>query len=161
MRRLNAEHVIARAELEQLMADYWREIDLNEGRNAAVFFTEDCTAIFGAIAFSGRAGVTKYYAERAQRVRAEHSEGVRTSRHVYLNLRIVLEHDDLAKLEFLIATFAGAGKPPILGGCTPIAISDSRFKCRREPSGEWRIFEFSGTPLFIEDPFARKSLLGS
>lgn len=160
MRKFGPEQAIAALELEQMVADYWREVDINNGANAKDFFSADCTAEFGAITFKGHAGVQTYYADRAEAIRT--LQGVRTTRHVYVGLQILFAGDARATLNFLIITYGAAGTPPLSDATLPVAISDSRFEVRREADGQWRIFAFHGTPVFVGgEAFAAKALLGA
>lgn len=160
MNRLDPAAAATMRELEQMMVGYWREVDFNGAADAVGFFTEDVVGAFGAIAFTGHDGVREYYAARAAKIEAE--QGVRTTRHVYHNLHVVLDAADRATLEFLVLTYGGAGTPPILGGTMPVAISDTRMECRREADGRWRIHGFYGTPVFVgTESFARTSLIGN
>jgi hypothetical protein len=161
MRRFTPEDAVAALELEQMLTDYWREVDHHDARGATDFFSEDCIAEFGAITFKGHAGVQKYYADRAEAIRAQMAGGVRTTRHVYLGLRISFPETGRATLNFLVITFGGAGHPPLPNATLPVAISDSRFECRRDPDGQWRFFGFYGTPIFVGgEAFAANALLG-
>ncbi len=161
MRRFSPEQAAIAVELEQMVVDYWREVDFNGGANAADFFTEDAVAELGAIAFTGHAGVRQWYAERQARILEEQADGVRTSRHSFQNLHIDIESSERAVLSFLIVTYAGGGVPPLLGPTAPVAVSDASFACRREAGGQWRIHRFTGAPVFIgEEDFARKALTG-
>jgi hypothetical protein len=161
MRKLDLETAVAAIELQQLVVDYWQEIDLNGGRHAAEFFITDCVAEVGLVSFKGHTGVKKYYADRLESIRVQQNDGIRTTRHTFLNLRIVFENNSHATLSFLIMTFAGSGKPPVMDGTAPVAVSDARFECRCEADGQWRIAGFYGAPVFIGgEDFAKKALLG-
>lgn len=162
MRTFDLEEAAIAIELEQMVTDYWREVDFNGGSNATDYFTEDVEADFGAIKFSGHEGVRKYYADRQSLIRKEQEDGIRTTRHVFQNLQVIVESSERATLNFLIITHGGSGRPPVLAGTLPVSISDTRFECRREADGQWRVFGFYGEPIFIgEEAFARKALTGS
>jgi len=161
MRNFDSQKAITAIELEQMVVDYWREVDANGGANATRFFSEEIVADFGIIKFSGHEGVQKYYADRLEQIRKTQKEGIRTTRHVFHNLQVEIETEDRATLRFLVATYGGEGHHPIFAGTKPVSISDTRFECRRQSDGQWKIFEFFGEPIFIgEEEFARNSLAG-
>ena len=160
MRKFDTESAVSALELQQLVVDWCHDIDTNGGAGASAYFSEDCVGDSGVISFKGHAGLKKYYADRLAVIRAT-PEGIRTSRHGFSNLRISFENKDRATLNFLIFTFAANGPPPIADATVPVAVSDSRFECRREGDGHWRVFEFVGRPIFLGgDDFAKKALTG-
>ncbi len=148
MRKFNAETAAAALELEQMLIDYWQEIDGNAGRNASAFFTADCTGGVAAVSFKGHAGVQKYYADRLESMKAQNN-GVRTSRHVYNSLKFAFEDKDRAVISFVLISYAGFGPLPIMDNTAPVSISDARFECKRNADDQWRIFGFHVTPLFV------------
>ena len=147
-------------ELEQMVTDYWREVDFNGGNDATNFFTQDVVADFGAIQFQGHEGVRGFYADRLAKIREQQKDGIRTTRHVYQNLQIVFREKDRADLSFLIITYGGGGHPPVADAAVPVSISDTRFECRLGEDGQWRIFGFYGSPIFLgTEEFARNALI--
>ena len=54
MRTFSPETAARAIELEQMLVDFNREIDFNGGAKASTFFSEECVAEVGAIAFKGR-----------------------------------------------------------------------------------------------------------
>lgn len=161
MRTFNSETAVAAIALQQMVVDYWRDVDFNWGHSAAEFYAEDCVAEIGANSYKGHAGIKKYYAEREAGIRAEEQGGVRTTRHGIINLQISFESDKRATLNFVIVTFAGAGKAPVFDCTTPVLVSDARFECRCDADGQWRIFGFHGAAVFISnDPFGKARALG-
>jgi hypothetical protein len=161
LRMFSPEAAVAAIELQQMVYDFKRDIDLNGGGNATEFFTEDCVVQVAAIAFERHDGVKQYYADRAEMIRTQQRDGVRTTRHGILNIQISFETPDRATLNCLIVTFAGSGKAPIFECTAPVSISDARFECRRDDQGQWRIFGFYGGVVFVgNETFARKAILG-
>ena len=158
MTEFSFEGVSAMLALQQLVSNYWNELDSNAARNITDFYAEDCRFSAGTIHDStGRAGVRKFYDERAHLVRDEKG-GIRTTRHTSTNLRISLHEADRATLDFVLINYSGAGAPPIGGFEGPTMVSDVRMECRRE-GREWRIVSFRGTPIFVGDePFTQKVL---
>lgn len=161
MRNMSQEECVIVTVLKQMVIDYYREVDFNKGENADEYFTDDCEANVGSIKFFGRDGVRKFYADRENNIKDTHINGVRTTRHVCLNMQVTVSNERHAKVNYLIATFAGSGEPPIFEGTLPVSISDIEFVCILDPDGQWKISQFNGSPIFIGiEDFARKSILG-
>lgn len=159
MRTFSPETAAGAIELEQMLVDFNREIDFNGGVNASAFFSEDCVAEVGAINFKGREGAKKYYADRLESFRTHQKDGIRTTRHTVANLQISFENNNRATLHCFLVTFGGEGKPPVLNGTIPVAVSDARFECRRDAHGQWHIFGFYGAPVLLgNDKFAMQAL---
>jgi hypothetical protein len=102
-------------------------------------------------------GREKYYADRLESFRAL-KDGIRITRHTVANLQISFENDNRATLNCFLVTFGGEGKPPVLEGTTPVAVSDARFECTRDTNGQWRISGFYGAPKLLgNDKFAMQA----
>jgi ketosteroid isomerase-like protein len=157
---MNLAEIAARLELQQLVTDYWRELDHNGARNITDFYAEDCTFVAGVnYSLSGRAGVRQFYDARAELVQGE-KDGVRTTRHTYTNLSIRLESEDKARVELVTINYSGGGHPPVTDFTGPTMVADVALDCRREPDGAWRIVRFAGAPLFVgAEPFTRKVVM--
>jgi ketosteroid isomerase-like protein len=157
---MHADTLAATIELQQMIARYWRELDLNEARNITDFYVEDCAFVAGAhYAYTGRAGVRAFYDARAEVVRGE-KDGARTTRHTYTNLLVSAEGRDHARVSFVVTNHSGGGRPPVTDYTGPTMVADVTMDCRREPDGEWRIARFTGEPLFIgAEPFTRKVVM--
>lgn len=147
--------------LQQLISDYCSELDSNGGLYAHRFFTDDGSLEVGRMVVRGHGEMQDFYRNFLAQVKASESTGVRTSRHVYTNLRIALEDADHAVLQFIVMNFSSGGPPPIQGATSPTVISDVQCKCRRETGGDWKIREFTGVPVFFgDDPLQQKTLAG-
>ncbi|TAK99328.1 MAG: nuclear transport factor 2 family protein [Rhodospirillaceae bacterium] len=161
MRKFTPESAVDVIELQQLVADWCHELDTNGGLDVAKLFTEDCIVDFGRVSYTGRAATTKFYQDRAERVRTQQKDGIRTQRHGITNIRIVFEGKDRAHVTFLIINFSGEGGPPLMNATTPTIVTDTRFECRHDTDGVWRIKAFYGTPIFIgNDPFLNQGMVG-
>lgn len=156
MRRFSAEQALAMIELEQVLIDYWHEIDTNAGRNAADFYTPDCTARIGPMEIEGSDGVARYYTDRAARA-IDASGAVRLGRHCFANLRIAFAGEE-AELRFTLVSYAGFGAPPILDGTMPVSVSCGTIACRRDEAGDWRFARYAVTPLMVSaETFAKRA----
>ncbi len=157
MRKFDPETEIAAVELKQMLVDYWSEVDLNEGVNIGEFYAEDCVATLSAGALEGRAAITKYYADLAENRRVK--GGGRTVRHTFMSPKVVFTDKARATISWLTVGYAGPGAPPVMDATKPVAVSDSRFECRREPDSQWRIVGFHSKPQFIGgDSFTQGAL---
>src|SRR5206468_3859014 len=92
----------------------------------------------------GRAGVRKFYDERAKIV-AEEKGGQRTTRHTVANFKAKFESDSRARVDFVMINYSGAGAAPIIFS-GPSMVSDITLECRRDAQGAWKIASFKGAP---------------
>jgi hypothetical protein len=154
------EQAAAAVELEQLVAHYWYELDINGGRNVADFLTDDVIYKIGTVVDrSGLADVQAFYAGRNERVAREQKGGARTSRHTHSANRITFLGPDEAMLQLTAVNYSAEGPPPI-AGAGPTIVSDVKMICRRDASRRWRIAEFYGQPIFVgEDSFQNKMIV--
>lgn len=144
-------HILA---LQQLVADYFAELDTTFGVNSAQFYTEDGIVAIGNMSFRGHEAMRAFYTDLAEQ------NGLRTTRHCFTNLRIAFESDTQATVAVLVIEFSGPGAPPLLDAANPTIVSDARLRCRLEGDGQWRISELTGQALFAgNDPVLRKLLL--
>jgi len=159
MRRFDQETTVAAIELEQMVADYWREVDMNGAVHAADYFAEDSVASMGVQSLVGRAEVARYYSERLASNHAQFGAGNRRTSHTIVNLRIAFDDKDHASVDFMTVTYAATGKLPVSNATIPAAIGEVRLSCRRDGSGQWLIHEFHGAPVFLSgDDYVRKAL---
>lgn len=158
MRKLNQDQAIAAVELEQMISDYFAILDAEGGAGALDFFTEDVRVDIGVIKYTGHAGMKKFYAGVAA---AKAASGDRTTRHAYTNFRVVFPEANRADVTFLNVTWGGAGKPPLTDATMPSIVTDVRMECRRGADGQWKVFDYSGSPVFIgNDPEMKRFVVG-
>jgi hypothetical protein len=159
MRKFDQDQAIAAIELEQMVVDYFQILDGEGGGAALGFFTEDVAVNIGAINYSGHAGMKKFYEGVAERVKA--TGEARTGRHGFTNFRVEFPEKNRAIVTVLNVTWSGAGKPPLLDATVPSIVTDVRWECRREADGQWKVFKYSGSPIFVgNDPFLKASVVG-
>jgi hypothetical protein len=162
MRKFDHETAIVAIELQQTLAEFAHDLDFNDCRGVADFYTEDGVFAVGDFTHQGRAAIRKFYDDRNVRVAAQHKDGIRVSAHTFLNVRVDIEDKANATLHFTNVNYAGEGHPPVRGTITPAMVTTCRMAFRREADGVWRITSFSGKPLFVgDDPFTKGSLLKS
>jgi ketosteroid isomerase-like protein len=147
----------AAMELQQLVSEYWDELDSNQAQNVTDFYLEDCIFTAGQnYSGKGRAGVRKFYDERARNV-AQEKDG-RLTRHTFANFKVKFASDNEARVDFVMINYSGSGAAPIVFA-GPSMVSDITFECRRDAQGEWKIAAFKGQPMFVtNEPFAEKFL---
>lgn len=149
MRKLTPEAVIATVELEQLILDYFQDVDCNDAHGAPDFYSEDCTFDAAKHSYRGRDGIRQFYAL----VHAS-SGGIRTTRHTVTNLRVVVKDADHATASFNILTYRGDTAPPVTDLVGPKIISDNELDFRREADGQWLITALRGRPIFVSAELA-------
>ncbi len=123
------DRLILTRDLEALLHDYWHEVDMNNGRDAAAYYTED--AVFeasGGTRYEGRARIAEFYRYRADR-------GARTSVHMVSNFRAVPMARDAATCTWYLTLYAADGAP-VHRGTQPILIAAMTDDCRRI-GGRW------------------------
>ena len=146
--------------LQQLISEYCYELDLTGGLDSYRFFTSDGFLDVGKMKIKGHDAMKAFYKDLVEQAKAADPSGVRTTRHVFTNLRIAFEDTDQATVDFIVLNFSSAGAPPVFDATTPTVVSDARCKCRRESDGAWRIVEFTGAPIFVgNDPLQNKALV--
>jgi hypothetical protein len=149
MRKFDQETAIIALELQQILADFGHEIDFNSARNITDYYAPDGTFVVGETRHTGRAAIRQFYDGRAEKILTEQAEGIRTARHTFTNVRVVILDDHNAALYFFNINYSGQGAPPLSGFAGPTFFSDCRMLLRREAGGEWLITEFGGEPTFI------------
>lgn len=121
-----------RLEIEQLLLDYWHEVDTNWGARAHEFFTAD--GVFRnsvGRARVGREEIRDFYHSRERR-------GPRVVRHVVSNLRVQPpDRQGQVHSNWILQIFASDGEAP-LPSEPAILLADVTDVCRREGDGCWR-----------------------
>ena len=116
-------------ELEMLLADYWHDVDVNFGRNAADFYEEDAVFHSQYVRHEGREQIRKFYQFRRDR-------GARTAVHVATNFRVESFTETEAVTTWYMQLFAHDGTP-VHPTAPPIQIAFMTDVCRRQPDGRW------------------------
>jgi hypothetical protein len=99
------ERLLAIAELEQGLNDFWHDVDVNWGQNAADFYSEDCVYESGKLRIEGREGIRKFYSWREDR-------GERTAVHAVANFRATFDDKGGAIANWYMLLYAEDGAPP-------------------------------------------------
>lgn len=160
MPRFTPETAISALEIQQLIAEWCRELDINGGTDIANLCTEDCTYMLAGKPHRGHAAVREFYAARNERVRTQQRDGVRTQRHAISNFLTSFAGPDEASVAFTLVNYSAEGKAPVLDLVGPTIVADCRMEFQRGTDGEWRISLFDSAPLFIgNDPFLNASVV--
>ena len=117
------------AELALQLANYWHEIDVNGGRNASAYYTEDAEFHGQMASYLGRAKIQQFYDWRVQ-------QGPRLSIHSFTNFRAWFTGPDTAEATNYLCLYAANGVR-ILPSHPPITISLATDRYKRAPDGRW------------------------
>lgn len=160
MAKFDAEQAGDVLALHQLVADWCDALDIGNCTGVELLCTADVAYLVGGVKHEGRDAVAAFYAARNARVAKLQRDGVRTQRHSVSNFRVAFAGADSASIAFLLVNYSAEGPAPALNLVGPTIIADSRFECRRDTDGEWRIALFDSTPIFIgNDPFLNASVV--
>lgn len=160
MRKNDIESTVASVAIQQRLAEFFYELDVNDGVGVADFYTEDGVFLVAGNTHAGRDVIARFYAERVKRIRSTQKDGMRTARHLALNARMLFDDQDNARVGFVVLYFSGEGKPPLFDATTPSVVSDCQMEFRRESDGVWRIAMFASQPVFVgDDPFMKQAIL--
>ncbi|CAL1691792.1 hypothetical protein MMB232_01947 [Brevundimonas subvibrioides] len=142
---IDEDRLSLRAELALQLADYWHDVDTNQGRGTGAFYTEDAVFHGQFASYEGRAKIEQFYAWRA-------AQGPRVSVHAFTNFRASRTGDDRAEATNFLMLYAADGVKA-LRSHVPVTISLATDRYRRV-EGRWlceyRRFEHwfeSDTPI--------------
>ncbi len=134
----------ARQALEALAVEYWHEVDVNGGREAHAFYTEDAIFTTSLKSRRGRDEIRAFYTARTAR-------GPRLSLHVVQNFRVVLDTPLVARCDYVMSLYAADGEA-VLPSRPAIMIARTTERAVRErEDGPWLYAERTLTPLFRDD----------
>ncbi|WCT73488.1 nuclear transport factor 2 family protein [Sphingomonas naphthae] len=160
MPRFAKEDAASVIELNQLLALWCTELDMNGGADIASLCTEDCTYLVGGRVHQGHDAIRGFYAARNARVASLQKDGVRTQRHTISNFLYSFAAHDAATVRYTLVNYSREGPPPALDLVGPTIVADVTMEIRREADGEWRISLFDSIPIFIgNDPFLNASVV--
>ncbi len=129
MDRYSPEALQIRAELVDLVQDYWLDVDCNTGAGAHLTYTQDGMFQSENTTLTGPDQIRAFYDWRRAR-------GARLARHLVSNPRVEIGAPDRATVRYVMSIYAGDGVPvlPVTG---PALISDMTDHYRREADGRW------------------------
>jgi hypothetical protein len=138
------EHALIAHEIEALNADYWHEVDREDGRQAHRFFTEDGDFTTSLRTRTGHAEIEAFYRSRQAGAQP------RTARHVATNLRVRAADRDHAQADWILLLYAADGAP-VLPSEPAIMIADVHDVCVRGADGTWRYASRTISAVFKSD----------
>ena len=145
------EQLLARVEIEALLAEFAHRIDHGPADGVAELFTEDGWYGRESGARSvGRAAIRAAYAGRAAR-------GERLARHLFTNLRLAFDSEAEAHGSCILLLFAADGAPP--APAVPQLVQDYEDRYRKV-DGRWLFASRMTRRLFVADSFREVLPLG-
>jgi uncharacterized protein (TIGR02246 family) len=145
------EALLARVEIEALLAEFAYLIDHNQSEKVADLFTEDgWYGREGGARSVGREAIRQAYAGRSGR-------GERTARHIFTNLRLRFISPDAAEGVCILLLFAADGPPP--HPAEPMLVQDYIDRYRRV-DGRWLFASRETRQVFVNPSYNRVLNLG-
>ena len=127
--------------LNQLMANYWAEVDENGGAEAHQFYLPDGVYAIGTNRFEGRDKIEAFYARRRY--------GTVLTRHVISNLRVTGGNAGRASIAGIMSLYRADGKSPFQGARPPAMIADFEARCVTGDDRRWRFRLHELRPFII------------
>jgi hypothetical protein len=129
--------------VHSLLVNYWRDVDLNHGRDAHDFYVADGSFIVGDNHFESHEGIRTFYTWRRGREKSG-------SRHVLSNLIVVADGEGRARGFGIMTLHRASGLPPFRT-TVPTLVADLTCDCRLCDDGRWRFETHLLEPIFIGD----------
>jgi hypothetical protein len=99
------ERALATAELQQGLADFWHDVDVNWGKNASRFYSEEGVYESGKLKLEGREAIQRFYDWREER-------GERVAVHAFTNFRAEFDDKGGAVANWYMLLYAADGAAP-------------------------------------------------
>jgi hypothetical protein len=128
--------------LNQLMSNYWAEVDDNGGNQAHQFYLPDAPYAVGNNRFEGEEKIRAFYVRRRQR-------GNTCTRHLVSNLRVFRDDARHARTVGVMSLYRADGRPPFLGVRPPAMIADFEAQCVFGDDLVWRFQSHTLRPIFV------------
>ena len=136
-----AEDVALWCALNQLISEYWADVDENGGQVAHEFYLPDSFYVIGNNRFEGQDKIQAFYARR------RYSTVV--TRHVVSNVRVLGENARQARMLGLMTLYRADGKSPFQGARPPAMIADFDAQCVRGDDERWRFRSHVLRPFIV------------
>jgi hypothetical protein len=117
-------------ELNQLMSNYWADVDHNGGLKAHEFYVSNGLYAIANNRFEGREKIEAFYSRRRF--------GTGATRHALTNLRVFREDASYARLLGLMCLYRATGSSPFQGARPPAMIADFDARCVLGDDRQWR-----------------------
>jgi hypothetical protein len=136
----DAEKLTTTEQLQAQLADYWHDVDTNDGRNAGDYYTEDAAFDTGRTSLRGRSKIREYYQSRRDRAPC-------VAVHAITNLHVEFDDDTHATSRWYLHLYALDGEP-VLPTAPPVQIALITDTCVKGADGKWRYARRMFEPLF-------------
>ncbi|MCY4190037.1 MAG: nuclear transport factor 2 family protein [Rhodospirillaceae bacterium] len=147
---------LLRLEIDALISEFAWRIDQGDPETAADLFTED--GWYGRETGERSIGRSEIRAAYARRKGREGTAGIRTSRHLFTNLRLHEVSDAAARGSCILLLFAADGPPP--HPARPLLVQDYEDAYRRV-DGQWFFASRSARKIFVAENFVPVLPLGA
>jgi hypothetical protein len=128
--------------LNQLMTNYWADVDHNGGSGAHEFYFPEALFAVGNNRFEGAEKIRAFYARRRQ-------HGTTTTRHLVGNLRVLRDDARCVWTVGVMSLYRADGRPPFLFARPPAMIADFEAQCVLGDEGLWRFQSHILRPIFV------------
>jgi hypothetical protein len=128
--------------LNQLMANYWADVDHNGGNRAHEFYVPEALYSVGNNRFEGAEKIRAFYARRRQ-------HGNITTRHLVSNLQAFRDDARSARIAGVMTLFRADGRPPFEWSRPPAMIADFEAQCLLGADHLWRFQSHVLRPIFV------------
>lgn len=116
--------------LNQLMADYWADVDEAGGQKAHEYYLPDGLFVIGNNRFEGQEKIRAFYDRRRY--------ATIVTRHLLCNLRVCREDQRHARILGVMSLYRADGKSPFQGARPPAMIADFEVRCVSGDNRSWR-----------------------
>ena len=127
--------------LNQLIANYWAEVDENGGEQAHKFYLPDGHYVIGNNRFDGEEKIRAFYARRRY--------GTVMTRHIVADLRVFGEDARHARMAGVMSLYRADGRSPFQGARPPAMIADFEARCVLGDDRQWRFQSHVLLPFII------------
>ena len=127
--------------LNQMMADYWADVDENGGERAHQFYLPDGLYEIGNNRFDGQEKIQAFYARRRH--------GTVKTRHIVSNFRVRADDKRRAQILGLMTLYRADGKSPFQGARPPAMIADFDASCVLSDGDAWRFRSHVLRPFIV------------
>jgi SnoaL-like domain len=132
--------------LNQLIANYWADVDQNGGRQAHEFYLPDGLYAIGNNRFEGKEKIEAFYTRRRS--------GTVMTRHLISNLRVLREDEpQQARIVGIMTLYRADGRSPFQGARPPAMIVDFEAQCVLVEDRLWRFQSHVLRPFIVGSDF--------
>src|SRR5262245_46814244 len=138
---VDGDDVVLWCALNELLANYWAEVDVNGGTEAHEFYLPEGVYVIGNNRFEGKEQIKAFYARRRY--------GSVVTRHLLCNLRAFRDAEGHGRMLGLMSLYRADGKSPFQGARPPAMIADFETQCVLDDSRGWRFQSHLVRPFIV------------